>query len=255
MKITVITITYNSSETLADTIKSVLSQTYEDLEYLIIDGKSKDNTLNIIQMYYPLFNGKMKYISEPDKGLYDALNKGLKMSTGDIVGFLHSDDFFTSNDILQKIATEFSDSKLDAVYGDIHFVKPSDLTKCTRYYSSKPFKPYLMRFGFMPAHPSFYCKKSCYLTYGGFDTSYKIAADFENLLRLIYKHKIKIKYIPCDFVTMRMGGASTSGLNSHKQIMKDHLRALKSNGVYSNRFLLSLRYIYKILELIKSKLN
>ena len=251
MKISIITATYNSGKTVTDTLESVLRQSYNDFEYLIIDGASKDDTMNIVKEYEPRFDGRLKYISEPDKGLYDAMNKGLKMATGDVVGILNSDDFYTSDDALQTIADAFRANDIDATYGDIHFVNDDDLTKMVRYYSSSVFKRSYMRFGLMPAHPSFYCKKSIYDKYGYFDTSYRVAADFENLLRLIFINKIKTLYIPKDFVTMRTGGASTAGFGSRKQIMRDHLRAMKQNGVYSNTFLLSLRYFYKIYELIR----
>lgn len=255
MKISLITITYNSDKTLADTIRSVISQTYPNIEYIIVDGASKDNTVSIINEYEPSFNGRIKWISEPDKGLYDAMSKGIRMATGDIVGILNSDDFFTSNDILQKVANAFlQDTKLDAVYGDVHFVHPSNLNKCVRYYSSKVFKRSLMKLGFMPAHPSFYIRKECFEKYGMYKTDYKIAADFEFLLRVIYKAKIKTQYLPVDMVTMRTGGASTSGIDSHKQIMKEHLRAFRENGLYTNSLLLSLRYIYKVQELLFSKI-
>lgn len=252
MRITIITATYNSAATLCDTMRSVLCQNYQDYEYLIVDGASKDRTLDIVREYKPRFEGKLRYISEPDKGIYDAMNKGVRMATGDVVGILNSDDFYTSDDVLQTVADAFdTQSDLDAVYGDIHFVKDGVLDKCVRYYSSELFNRRYMRFGFMPAHPSFYCKKECYEKYGYFDTSYRVAADFENLLRLIYKGRITTKYIKKDFVTMRTGGASTANLNSRKTIMKEHLRGLKINGIYSNVFLLSLRYIYKIYELIR----
>lgn len=251
MKISVITATFNSGKTVRNTIESVLRQTYKDFEYIIKDGGSKDNTLDVCREYEPKFEGRMKIISAPDKGIYDAMNKGIEAATGDVVGLLNSDDFYTSNDVLQSIADTFSDNDIDAVYGDIHYVKDSDLTKCVRYYSSALFKRGWMRLGFMPAHPSFYCKKVCYDKFGYFDTSFKVAADFENLLRLIYKSKIKTKYIKKDFVTMRTGGASTAGFASRKIIMKEHLRGLKKNGVYSNFFLLSLRYFFKIYELIR----
>ena len=251
MTITIITATYNSAKTVKDTFESILRQSYTDYEYLIIDGASKDETLALIKQYEPRFEGRMKYISEPDKGLYDAMNKGLKMATGDVVGILNSDDFYTSDDALQTIADAFNANDIDATYGDIHFVNDDDLTKMVRYYSSSVFKRSYMRFGLMPAHPSFYCRKSVYDKYGYFDTSYRVAADFENLLRLIFINRIKTLYISKDFVTMRTGGASTAGLGSRKQIMRDHLRAMKQNGVYSNTFLLSLRYFYKIYELIR----
>lgn len=255
MKISLITITYNSGKTLADTIQSVLKQTYIDIEYIIVDGASKDSTVSIIKLYEPLFEGRMKWISEPDKGLYDAMNKGIRMATGNIIGILNSDDFFTSNDVLQKIANIFQqETKLDAVYGDVHFVHPNELNKCVRYYSSKVFRRSLMKLGFMPAHPSFYIRIEYFDKYGLYKTDYKIAADFEFLLRTIYKAKIRTQYLPIDMVTMRTGGTSTSGWVSHKRIMKEHLRAFRENGIYTNRILLSLRYAYKIIELIWSRI-
>lgn len=255
MKISIITTTYSSAATVRDTIESVLRQTYSDYEYIIKDGGSKDDTLNICREYEPMFGGRMKIISAPDKGIYDAMNKGIEVATGDVVGLLNSDDFYTSDDVLQSIVDTFSsDMNLDAIYGDIHFVKDSNLAKCVRYYSSAHFKRGWMRLGFMPAHPSFYCKKACYERYGYFDTSFKIAADFENLLRLIFKGRIKTMYIKKDFVTMRTGGASTAGLNSRITIMKEHLHGFKKNGIYSNAFLLSLRYFYKIYELMRGSI-
>ena len=251
MKISIVTATYNSGRTLRDTIESVLRQSFVDYEFIIKDGGSRDNTLAVIQEYAPKFGDRLKVVSEPDMGIYDAMNKGMQMATGDFVGLLNSDDFFTSDDSLMTIANTLKQNDVDAVYGDIHFVKDSNLAKCVRYYSSAHFRCPLMRFGMMPAHPSFYCKKSVYEKYGFFDTSYKIAADFENLLRLLYLGKIKTRYIKKDFVTMRTGGASTAGFASRKQIMKEHLRALKEHGVYSNACFLSLRYIYKLYELVR----
>lgn len=251
MKISIITATFNSGRTIRDTIESVLRQTYTDFEYIIKDGGSKDDTLAIVKEYAPKFGDKIKAISEPDQGIYDAMNKGIQMATGDVIGILNSDDFYTSDDALQVIADTFAKEDIDATYGDIHFVNDDDLSKCVRYYSSAIFRRSFVRFGLMPAHPSFYCKKAVYENYGSFDTSYKVAADFENLLRIIYVGNIKTKYIPKDFVTMRTGGASTAGLSSRTQIMKDHLRALKANGIYSNVFLLSLRYVYKVYELVR----
>lgn len=255
MVISIITATYNSEKTLHDTFRSVLLQNYTNYEYIVIDGGSKDGTVDIIRAYEPLFDGRMKWISEPDKGIYDAMNKGIRKATGDVVGLLNSDDFYTSNDILARVASVFNNDGIDAVYGDIHFVNDSDLKKCVRYYSSKPFHRWWMRFGFMPAHPSFYCKRSVYEKYGAFNLTYKVAADFECLLRLIFIHRIKTKYLPLDFVTMRTGGASTSGMESHKQIMHDHQLAFKKNGVYSNVFFELLRYGYKVCEIIQFKLD
>lgn len=250
MKISIITATYNSAGTVRDTFESVLRQTYSEIEYIVVDGASRDGTVDIIKEYEPRFEGRMRWVSERDSGIYDAMNKGLRMATGDVVGILNSDDYYTSDDVLETVADKMDRTDVDAVYGDIHFVNPDNLGKCVRYYSSKVFRPSLMRLGFIPAHPSFYCKRSMYEKFGGFDLDFKVAADFENLLRLIYVGHIKALYIEKDFVTMRTGGASTSGVKSHVQIMKDHLKALKKNNVHSNMFLLSLRYIYKLYDLI-----
>lgn len=255
MIISIITVTYNSNTTIVDTMESVLQQTYKDFEYLIIDGASMDGTLDLIKRYEVKFEGKMHYISESDKGIYDAMNKGIRMATGDVIGILNSDDFYTSEYVLESVARVMQDTQIDAVYGDVHFVNPNNLNKCVRYYSSRIFKKGLMRLGFMPAHPSFYMRKECFEKFGLYKTDYKIAADFEFLLRTIYKGNIKIKYLPLDMVTMRTGGASTSGWSSHKRIMKEHLHAFRENGLYTNMFLLSLRYVYKIGELIAYKMN
>lgn len=255
MKITVITTTFNSASTVEDTFLSVLGQTFKDIEYLVIDGCSKDGTIDIIKAYEPKFNGRMRWVSQKDNGVYDAMNKGIRMATGDVIGFLNSDDFFTKKDCLQTIADAFGDDDIDATYGNIHYVNPDDLTLMVRFYSSKRFRPSLMRLGFMPAHPSFYCKRSVYEKLGVFDTSYKIASDFELLLRFIYVNHIRTRYIAKDFVTMRMGGLSTSGFRSHQQIMKDHRRALKANHVYSNFFILCMRYVYKSYEVIKAHIT
>lgn len=246
-KISLITVTFNSDKTLRDTINSVLKQTYTNIEYIVVDGLSKDNTMDIVREYEPQFEGRMKWISEKDKGLYDAMNKGVRMAMGDVVGILNSDDFFTANDVLEKVAAGF-DEQTDAVYGDLHYVHPDDLQHSVRYYSSKIFKRNLMRMGFIPAHPTFYCRRECFDKFGYYKTDYKIAADFDLLLRFIYVNRIRIKYLPMDMVTMRTGGASTNGLKSRMGGMNEHLRSLRENGVKSNRFILSLRYFYKITE-------
>ena len=256
MTITIVTATYNSAKTIRDTFKSVLLQNYTNYEYIIIDGGSEDGTIDLIREYEPMFGGKMRWISEPDRGIYDAMNKGIRMATGDVVGLLNSDDFFTSNHILRAVAKAFDDDgSLDAVYGDVHLVHDGNLKRCVRYYSSRLFRRGWMRFGFMPAHPSFYCRRSVYERYGTFDLTYKVAADFECLLRLIFIHGIKTRYLPMDFVTMRTGGASTSGMASHKRIMHDHQLAFKKNGVYSNVLFELLRYGYKICEIMYYRLH
>ena len=255
MRISVITATYNSGRTISDTLESVLRQTYSDVELIVVDGASRDNTMDVVRRYKPRFGGRLHWTSEPDRGIYDAMNKGIARATGDVIGILNSDDFYTSDTVLERVAEAMAGGDIDAVYGDIHYVRDGDLRRCVRYYSSRPFRRWMMRLGFMPAHPSFYCRREVYERCGTFDTTYRVAADFENLLRLIYVNHIKTRYLPVDFVTMRTGGASTSGLSSHRQIMRDHLRALRSNGVWSCTPLLGLRYIYKIWEVGMSKLR
>lgn len=264
MKISIITATYNSGITVRDTLESVLRQSYQDYELIIKDGGSKDDTLAICREYEPKFEGRLRILSSPDGGIYDAMNQGIATAKGDVIGILNSDDFYTSDDILQTVAEAFEKNEgIDAVYGDVIYVGKHNKEKVLRHYSSKKFRRRWMRFGFMPAHPSFYCKIeryeqcSCSKFRNGvvikeyFDTDYAVAADFENHLRMIFIENIKTLYIQKNFVTMRKGGISSSGVKSHLQINRDHLRALRANGVYSNIFLLSLRYIYKIYELIK----
>ena len=246
MKISIITATYNSGSTLRDTIRSVLSQSYPDIEYIIVDGGSKDNTLEIINEHKDKIS---KVISEPDKGIYDAMNKGIRMATGDIVGILNSDDFFTSTDVIENIAKAFESNDIDAVFGDIHFVKPDNLKRPVRHYSSSIFRPALFRFGFMPAHPSFYVKRICYEKYGLYDLNYKIASDYDLLIRFLYVNKITYKYLNMDFVTMRVGGVSTENVKSRVVLNKEIVRACRKYGIYTNLFVLSLKYIYKIFEL------
>ena len=247
MKISIITVTYNSAATLQDTIESVLMQDYKDIEYWIIDGASTDNTVDIIRSYESRYKGTIHYVSEPDKGIYDAMNKGIKMCTGDIVGILNSDDYYTSTDILRTIAEAFADKKTDAIYGDIHFIK-DDPNKIIRYYSSALFRPFWLRFGFMPAHPSFYVRRHVYEKYGGYALDYKIAADYDMMVKLFYKNKITYKYIKKDFVTMRTGGVSTKNIKHRLLTTKEDIKACRKYGMYTNALFISMKYLYKIFE-------
>ncbi len=248
MKVSIITATYNSAATLEDTIKSVLQQTYSNIEYIIIDGASKDNTLDIIKQYEPQFGERLKWLSENDSGIYDAMNKGIKMATGEIVGILNSDDYFTSPDVIERMASAFDDKTLDAIYGDIHFIRDGYPDKCVRYYSSKPFRPLWLRFGFMPAHPSFYCRKEVFEKAGLYKTDYKIGSDYEMMVRLFMVHRIRAKYLPIDFVTMRTGGASTRNVKSRLQLIKDDVRGCRENGIYTNPLMISMKFLYKVFE-------
>ena len=250
MKISIITVTYNSDKTLQDCIESVLLQTYPDIEYILVDGLSTDRTVDIIQENESRFNGRLRWISEKDNGLYDAMNKGIRMATGDVVGMLNSDDFFTTNDVIETMVHSFKDKDIDAIYGDIHFVKPTNIKKCVRYYSSAFFRPFLFRFGLQPAHPSFYCKKLWYDKLGGYRLDMKIAADFELLTRFLHKHKLKTTYLKKNFVTMRTGGLSTSSLY-HRHILNiEDIKACRINGIYTFYPLICFKYFIKLFELI-----
>lgn len=246
MRISIITATYNSASTIRDTLESVNAQTYPDIEHIIVDGASKDSTLDLVKKY-----GKRVslIISEPDKGIYDAMNKGIKAATGDVIGILNSDDFFTSDDVISAIVFAFENNDIDAVYGDVHYVNPENLNKCVRYYSSAVFKPSLFKFGLMPAHPSFYVKRSCYEKYGVYSLDYQIASDFDLLIRFLYTHKIKYRYLKKDFVTMRTGGESTKNLNNRMLLNKEDLKACRKYGITTNMFMIMFKYVYKIFEL------
>ena len=246
--ISIITATFNSAKTLKDTIQSVLRQTNKDFEYLIIDGGSTDETIDIVKSYESEFSGRLKWVSEKDQGIYDAMNKGIKMASGDVVGILNSDDYFTSDDILQTVDNAFKSHEIDAIYGDIHFIRDGNPQKCVRYYSSRMFRPFWLRFGFMPAHPSFYCKREIFDKAGLYSLDYKIGADYEMMVRLFKRHKIVSRYIHKDFVTMRTGGASTRNVKSRLTLIKEDVRACRDNGVYTNELFICMKFLYKMFE-------
>lgn len=250
MKISIVTVSHNSESTIRSTLESVLAQIYADYELIIVDGASSDGTMEVVREFEPRFGDKLRYISEPDYGIYDGMNKGIAMASGDVIGFLNSDDYFTSNDILQKVANALICSDVDAVYGDVHYVRSTNLNRCVRYYSSKRFRPWKMLMGWMPAHPSFYCRREIYEKYGQFDANLSLAADFDLMLRLIYINNINTRYLPLDFVTMRMGGASSRGVDSHSVIIREHIYSFRKNGVRSNVLLDCMRYPFKLWEFV-----
>lgn len=261
MKISVITATWNSGKTIGDTLRSVFNQSFTNVEHIIKDGGSKDDTLEICknfeQKYYKdeCKGRTINILSDKDKGIYDAMNQGVKAATGDVIGILNSDDFYTSDDVLARVAEEFEKNpELEAVYGDIHFVKDENLKKCTRYFSSRYFRPWALRFGFMPAHPSFYVRREVYDKYGLYDLDFRTSSDFEMMVRLFVKEKIRSKYINKDFVTMRAGGESTAGLEAKRKVNRDIAGSLKKHGVYSNQFFQSLRYFWRIGEIVYTKI-
>lgn len=266
MKISVITATWNSGKTIEDTLRSVLRQSYTYIEHIIKDGGSKDETLAICNEYKQRFYSSpdgsghaiktMKILSDKDKGIYDAMNQGVEAATGDVIGILNSDDFYTSDDVLECVAKEFeANPELEAVYGDIHFVKDENLKKCTRYYSSSYFRPWLLRFGFMPAHPSFYVRREVYVKYGLYDLQFRTSSDFEWMVRLFAKHHIRAKYIHKDFVTMREGGESTAGMAAKRKVNNDIVASLKKHGIFTCGAFRYFRYAWKGIELIAIKLS
>lgn len=244
MKVSIITATYNSRETVDRTIESVLQQSYPDIEYWVIDGNSTDGTVDKLKQYENRFerrlHGKFHWISEPDNGIYDAMNKGIERSTGDIVGLLNSDDWFTTNDVVEKIVKAFTDD-IDAVYGDIHTVQKEAPDVCSYRCNSRIFRPYLLKFGWAPPHPSFYVRRSIIKAYGAYDPTYKIAGDFELIARYIHRHHIHTKYIPMDFVTMTTGGASTKDAQAYKDGIREVSQACKELGIHTNGLKLSMK--------------
>jgi len=234
VKISIITITYNSAQTVEDTIKSVVSQDFPNVEYLIIDGLSKDSTLSVVNRYSPYID---KVVSEKDKGLYDALNKGINAATGDVIGMLHSDDIYSNNQVLSKVAQQFAaDPTVEGVYADLVFVDRDDTNKVLRTWKSGEYKEDAFKKGWMPPHPTFFVKKSVYEKFGGFNLDLKLSADYELMLRLIHKHKIKVAYLPETIVKMRMGGISnTSFFVKLKANMEDKM-AWKINDLKPGLF-------------------
>ena len=249
MKVTIITITYNSAATLEDTLRSVVNQDYPNIEYLIIDGKSKDNTLQIVDKYKDKIT---KVVSEKDKGLYDALNKGIALATGDIVGMLHSDDLYESNHVVSDIVKTFEKNpSADGVYADLVFVERNDINKVTRTWESGDYEEGDFLSGWMPPHPTFFVRKECYERFGGFNTSLRLSADYELMLRMIHKNKIKLAYLPKVVVKMRMGGVSNVSLFVRLKANIEDKMAWKLNGMKPKLFTRFLKPASKIMQYFK----
>ncbi|MDA9774810.1 glycosyltransferase [Algibacter sp.] len=232
MKLSIITATYNNENTIVSCMQSVLQQSYSNIEYVVIDGNSKDDTLAIVKQYqlnYP--HVTFKIISEPDKGIYDALNKGIAQATGDIIGFVHSDDVLASETILSEIADAFHNKALDGVYGDLQYVSHSNTNQVIRYWKSQSFNPKLLKQGWMPAHPTLFLKRNVYEKYGNFDLSYKIAADYDFMLRVLKDQTLKFFYLPEVITKMRVGGASNRSIKNIIQKTREDYTAVKSNQV------------------------
>jgi glycosyltransferase involved in cell wall biosynthesis len=195
----------------------------------------------------------MRWISEKDEGLYDGMNKGIRMATGEVVGIINSDDFYHYNNIIAKIANTFEDKNIQSTFADIRFINPNNLNKTVRYYSSKNFSTKHFRFGWIPAHPTFFTYKKFFDEFGYYKTDYNYVADFELLIRFLYKHKLNYKYLPLDVMKMRTGGVSTASLKRNIMLNKERVRACRENGIYTNQFILFLRYFIKIFEFVFTK--
>ena len=255
MKISLITACYNSEATIRTAIESVLSQKGVDVEYIVVDGGSKDGTVDLLKEYSTRSTCStwltFKWISEPDKGMYDAINKGIAMATGDIIGILNADDALASNDTLAHIAAAFKPD-IDALYADIRFVRTGDTlealraAKTVRYCSAAKWRPWMFRFAAMVPHPSFYVHRECFDRLGGYSLNYRICADFELELRYLYLAKLRATYLPECVVVMRMGGASTCGWRANKKINEEDLKALRAHGIWSCLPLIYLKYLFKM---------
>lgn len=245
MKVSIITVVYNNEKTIADAIESVLAQTYPDIEHIIVDGKSKDNTLAVVNRYKDKLG---RIISEKDDGLYDAMNKGIKAATGDIIGILNSDDFLYNDQVIADIVAAFDD-RTDATIANVVFVDPGEL-KVKRFYSAKRWKPSRFAWGQAPPHPSFFARRKLFGQYGYYETDYEIAADFELMVRFFLLHQVRWKYLPLITTKMRLGGKSTRNLNSVVINNREKLRACKANKVRSNYLMQLAKYLSKPVELL-----
>lgn len=228
LKVSIITVTYNSEKFLEDCISSVQMQNYPHIEHIIIDGRSEDGTIDIIRRYE---KGIAKWVSEPDKGMYDALNKGMQMATGDIIGTLNSDDVLDNDHVILQIVNEFVANNADAVYGDLEYVAQDDIEKVLRIWRGQPYKRSRFQVGWMPAHPTFYIRRSMIEKYGGYETHYFSAADYEFMARYLFHHRVTASYLPQLIVRMRIGGASNKNLKQRLRANRRDYLAMKRNKI------------------------
>jgi len=228
MKISIITATYNSAKTISDTLKSLNDQSYQNIEYIIIDGNSQDNTLEVVKQQCSRVS---TVISEPDKGIYDALNKGINSATGDVIGFLHSDDLFAYPDAVKDIVDTFNANNCEAIYADLEYVAKDNTNNVVRLWKSGRYSKQKLKNGWMPPHPTFYMKRELYKKYGLFDLSLEIAADYDSLLRYLWSNNVSMSYLPKVLIKMRVGGASNRSLQNIIQKTKEDIQALSNNKV------------------------
>lgn len=249
MKISIITVSYNSEKTIRDTIESVLAQTYSDVEYIVVDGLSTDKTMSIVAEYVGSIT---TVVSEPDRGIYDAMNKGIALATGDVIGILNSDDFYESDSALDTVAKAFRQNPESAViFGNVVFVESDDLKRVTRVYAASHFKAWKLRFGWMPPHPGTFIRSDVYKEVGPYSILYKISADYEMFVRLLLIKKLKYAHINKVLVRMRSGGVSTSGIKSSLKLNREIVQACRRNGVYTNLLMVLSKVPFKLMEFVK----
>lgn len=249
MKVSIITVAYQSATTLRQTIESVLSQDYVNMEYWVIDGGSSDGSLQILES----FGAKINFISEKDTGIYDAMNKGLRLIHGDIVGMIGADDFYPSNDVISSVIDTFNSSHVDIVYGDKQYVNPKDPNKIVRYWTAGPYEHGNWLYGWMPPHLSFYIRKNMADKNGPYRTDFACSADYEYMLRALYMNKMTVQYLPKVLMTMRNGGTSTASLKHRMIANKEDRKAWAVNNLQPFWFTLALKPLRKIFQLFKSK--
>lgn len=245
MKVSIITSVFSNRQYLANAIDSVLGQTYKNIEYIIVDGGSKDGTIEVVKSYGDKID---KFISEPDEGVYFALNKGINMATGDLIAILHSDDFYVNKTVISQVVTAFTQSNADAVYANLYYISNTNTDKIVRTWDAGIYYPNSFYKGWMPAHPAFFVKRKIYQKYGAFNTNLKFAADYELMMRFILKHTIKLYYVPKFFVKMRTGGASNRNIGNRLKANLEDRKAWKLNGFTPRWYTLLLKPLIKIFQ-------
>ena len=260
MKISIVTVVFNRVRTITDAMESAFRQTHDDIDYIVVDGASSDGTVEKIMAFEARAKASEKkgfsfrWISEPDGGIYNAMNKGIRMATGDVVAILNSDDFYCRTDALERVAKAFTDDpELQVVYGDNVYVREPNLDKVVRYASGSNYNWFTARCGIVPPHATFFTLRKNFERYGYYDESYRVSADCELEVRFLERYRLKSRYLPFPFMAMRLGGASTNGLGSIVAMQRECLRACRSNGLYTNRLMQLLRLMIKVPQKIFKK--
>lgn len=245
MKVSIVTVVFNGEAFISECIRSVLSQTHPDIEYIVVDGGSTDGTIECIRSFK---KGIAQFISQKDLGIYDAMNKGISMATGDVIGILNADDFFSDNNVVENLVRAFSHTNCDVVYGDLFYVRRNDTARIVRKWTGQPYSHRLFSYGWMPAHPTFYARKELFERYGNYDLSYGSAADYELMLRFMHRHKVTATYLPHVFVQMRMGGISNHCLTNRLEALINDYRAMKANMVNFPYIIIILKPLRKVFQ-------